>query len=120
MGKKTFNSEKLLKELKQLRDMQPDDAVEVVRGYHCMIRKELSDCMESINKIIELSPATESLTKTAIVIAESDFLSEDESDGLNHLFLLGNEDDLFNLFKNIMKQTPKLFERLAEDAGYKK
>lgn len=121
MEKKTCgDSDKLLKELIQLRDMNPEDAVEVVKGYHTMIRKEIADCSESINKITELSPATARITKTAIIIAEDDFTSNEEEDGLNTLFMLGSQNELFKLFKSIFKQSPKLFKMLAEDAGYKK
>lgn len=121
MEKKTcLDGDRLLKELVQLREMNPNDAVEVVKGYHEMIRREIATCTESINKITELSPATTRITKTAIIIAEDDFTSTEDEDGLNTLLMLGSRDELFKLFKSIFKQSPKLLEMLAEDAGYKK
>ena len=110
--------EKFLKELEQLRGMNHDDALEVMKGYHQMFRERLSESMKELSKIAHLSPVTFRLTKTAVIIAESDFFSEGEEEKLNNLYVEGNKDELAKLFTNIFKQMPELFDKVAKQAGY--
>ena len=112
--------EKLLNELKQLRNMNQDDAIEVMKGYHKLFRERIADSMEELRNIAELSPATFRLTKTAVIIAESDFLSEQEDDKLNHLYVEGEKDELVKLLINAFKQMPEVLEEVAKKTGYVK
>lgn len=109
--------EKLLNELKQLRSMNQDDAIEVMKGYHKLFHERIADSMEELRNIAELSPATFRLTKTAVIIAESDFFSEDK---LNHLYIEGHKDDLVKLLTNVFKQMPEEFAEVVKNAGYVK
>lgn len=124
MGKaeetKINDKEKVINEVEQLKKMDNDDAVAVVKGYHQMLEKCLYNCMNDIRRITDLSPATMRLTKTAVVIAERDFLSDANDDGSERLCMLGGQKELKELFKAIFKNCPDVFEELVKDAGYVK
>ena len=47
--------QKALREREQLVKMGKDGAFEVLKGYHSQIIKLLSDCMENVSKIVEMS-----------------------------------------------------------------
>lgn len=115
-----FDIEKLKRELEQLRDMNPNDAIEVLKGYHGMYRNRLHEITSELKNISDLSPATFRLTGTATIIANSDFLSKQEDEKLNHLYIEGNKDELAKLFINIFKQCPDVFEKTMALAGYVK
>lgn len=114
------DKEKFLNEIEQLKEMGADDAVEIVKGYHVMLEKSIHECVSDIKKVTDLSPASMRLTKTAVIIAESDFFSVNNDDGLEQLCMLGGQKELKELFKAIFKKCPDIFEELVKDAGYVK
>ena len=110
--------EKIKKDLKQILSMGDDDAMELVKGYHMGILDKLSDCMKGVEEIAKLSPATIPVTRTAIIIAEHDFMDKD--DELKLMGLIGDKKLIAELFLKIFKNAPEVFEEVVKKAGYVK
>lgn len=120
VSSKINDKEVFLKEITQLGNMEQDDAVEVVKGYHDMLEKCIGECTNGIRKIADLSPATMRLTKTAVIIAESDFFSEYHEEGCEQLCIFGAQKDIAKLLKCIIKNCPEAFDEIVEDIAKEK
>lgn len=119
---KIFSKEAFFKDVESLKNMGEDNAVEVVRGYHKMLTHRLSDCMQDVQKISNLSPAVIPLTHTAVIIAERDFTSENDGKDVNALCVVGGQEEVAELLSCMLNQLndDKVFDIVAKKRGYVK
>ena len=106
---------KIKKECEQLEKMSDEDKVSIVKGYHEMITDNLSKAIKSIENVQRLSPLTILLTKTAIIIAESDFISENK---LRVAGIVGHHDSVKTLLESLWERIPAVFEEVCKAKGF--
>lgn len=107
--------ERVKKEYEQLEKLSDEEKVTIVKGYHEMITDNLSKALQSIETVQRLSPLTVPVTKTAIIIAESDFISENK---LRVAGIVGHHDSVKTLLENLWEQIPAVFEDVCKAKGF--
>ena len=112
--------QKALREREQLLKMGKDGAVEVLNGYHSQIIKLLSDCMDNVSKIVEMSPNSVALTDTNFIIAERDIFERKQGRDISCLCMFGGTEGMADMFDKIFDKAPEVFEKLCEMRGYVK
>ena len=68
--------EKVKEDLERLKSMSPEDAMEIVKTYHTTFIKKMSENIDSLKQIQTLCPSMIPVTKTAMIVAERDFLDD--------------------------------------------
>ena len=107
---------RLKEEMKSLSKMSDDDRADVVKGYHDLIGESLTKTLYQLQKVQKLSPATIPLTKTAIILAEMDFLSDD----LRACAIVGGLEEVVKLLGKLWETMPNEFEKVVQEKGYVK
>ena len=111
--------ERVKSEMEQLRGMDAKSATEVIRGYHGMYVKAVSECIEQVQKLSKLSPVTLPLTDTAIIVAERDFLDKaKDKEGL--IAICGSGEDVVDLLNQLWNANPESFEEVVKSRGFVK
>lgn len=115
---------KVTEDLLKLGNMNPDDSAEIVKTYHSTILQKLSEGLKVIEEITKLSPATLSLTQTAFIIAERDFMDDKDllgNDGKPKIMgICGSHKNITKLIEQIWDSCPQPFEEICEKKGYYK
>lgn len=118
------DAEKIKEDIERLRSMSPEDAEEFVKTYHSTILQKLSEGLKVIEEITKLSPATLSLTQTAFIIAERDFIDDKDllgNDGKPKIMgICGSHKNITKLIEQIWDSCPQPFEEICEKKGYYK
>lgn len=113
--------DKLEREVKQLQSMGEEDVCEIIHGYHRMLLERISVFMKDVQKIANLSPATIGHTKTALIVAESDFLDDKDGGDLKQMCVLGSTDRVVELYVKMFRKLPdEVFDSIAKEMGYAK
>ena len=107
--------EKIKKEYEQLEKLSDEEKTTIVKGYHEMITDNLSKALKSIETVQRLSPITVPITKTAIIIAESDFISKNK---LRVAGIVGHYDSVKTLLESLWEQIPAVFEEVCKAKGF--
>ena len=107
--------EKMFKEYEQLGKMSADDRTEIIKGYHDMITDKLSSTLHTLEDVQRLSPLTIPITKTAVIVAETDFLGDGE---LRVAGIIGHQDNVQKLVERLWEQIPQVFEAVCKAKGY--
>lgn len=110
-----FN-DRFKEEMESLSKMSDDDRADIVKGYHDLIGESLSKTIDQLQKVQKLSPATIPLTKTAIILAEMDFLSDD----LRACAFVGGQSEVLKLLGKLWETMPNEFEKVIQEKGYVK
>ena len=115
---------KVVEDLQKLKNMNADDSAEIVKTYHSTILQKLSEVLKVIEEITKLSPATLSLTQTAFIIAERDFIDDKDllgNDGKPKIMgICGSHKNITKLIEQIWDSCPQPFEEICEKKGYYK
>jgi hypothetical protein len=107
--------EKMLNEFKQLDKMSAEDRTEIIKGYHDMITDKLESVLHTLDDVQRLSPITIPITKTAVIIAETDFLGDGK---LRVAGIVGHRDYVQKLVEGLWEQIPQVFEAVCKAKGY--
>lgn len=115
---------KVTEDLLNLRNMEAEDSAEIVGTYHSTILQKLSEGLKVIEEITKLSPATLPLTQTAFIIAERDFMDDEDllgNDGKPKIMgICGSHKNITKLIEQIWDRCPQPFEEICEKKGYYK
>lgn len=116
------DTEKIKEDLKQLKSMSPEDAIEIVKTYHTTFIKKISENIDSIKQIHTLCPSMIPVTETAMIVAERDFLDDkvlqQEDEGLKLCAITGSPENMEKLIEKIWDIIPDVFESVCKDKGY--
>lgn len=114
------DARKVKKDLERLRSMSPEDAMEIVSTYHTTFIKKISENIGSLKQIQTLCPSMIPVMKTAMIIAERDFLDDrDPKDkGLKLCAITGRSENVKKLIEQIWDYIPDVFESVCKEKGY--
>lgn len=114
--------EKIKEDLERLQSMSPEDAEEIVVTYHKTFLNKLFDNIDSLKQIQTLCPAMIPVTKTAMIVAERDFLDDRvtllKDEGLKLCAITGSSENLKKLIEQIWDIMPDVFESVCKEKGY--
>lgn len=116
------DSEKVKEDLERLRSMSPEDAMEIVKTYHTIFIKEISESIDSLKQIQTLCPSMIPVTETAMIVAERDFLDDkvtlSKDEGLKLCAITGSPENVKKLIEKIWDMIPDVFESVCKAKGY--
>lgn len=114
--------EKVKEDLERLKSMSPEDAMEIVKTYHTTFIKKMSENIDSLKQIQTLCPSMIPVTKTAMIVAERDFLDDRvtqlKDEGLKLCAITGSPENVEKLIKKIWDIIPDVFESVCKAKGY--
>ena len=120
MNKET--AEKIKEDLERLRSMSPEDASDIVMTYHKTFLNKLSESIDSLKQIQTLCPSMLPVTKTAMIVAERDFLDDRDTQlkykGLKLCAITGSPEDIKKLIEKIWDINPDVCESVCKEKGY--
>lgn len=117
------DAEKIEEDLEILKNMSPEDAMEIVKTYHTTFIKKISENIDSLRLIQKLCPSMIPLTETAVIVAERDFLDDKEKwgdKGLKLCAITGSQKNVEKLIEMIWDVIPEVFESVCKAKGYVK
>lgn len=116
------DAEKVKEDLERLISMSPEDASEIVSTYHKTFLNKLSDNIDLLKQIQTLCPSMIPVTKTAMIVAERDFLDDKVSqlkdEGLKLCAITGSPENVKKLIEQIWDIIPDVFESVCKEKGY--
>ena len=114
--------EKVKEDLERLKSMSPEDAMEIVKTYHTTFIKKMSENIDSLKQIQTPCPSMIPVTKTAMIVAERDFLDDRvtqlKDEGLKLCAITGSPENVEKLIKKIWDIIPDVFESVCKAKGY--
>lgn len=114
--------EKIKEDLERLKNMSPEDALEIIKTYHTTFVKKLCENIESLKQFQTLCPSMIPVTETAVIVAERDFLDDKVSqfkDGdLKLCAITGSPKNIKKLIEKIWDIIPDVFESVCKEKGY--
>lgn len=114
--------EKIKEDLERLRSMSPEDASDIVKTYHKTFLDKLSENIDSLRQIQTLCPSMISVTETAMIVAERDFLddrvTQSKDEGLKLCAITGSSENVKKLIEKIWDMIPDVFESVCKEKGY--
>jgi hypothetical protein len=117
------DAEKVKEDLERLRSMSPEDASEIVKTYHTTFIKKISENIDFLKQIQTLCPSMIPLTKTAMIVAERDFLDDEvlhPNEYLKLCAITGSPENVKKLIEKIWDIIPEAFESVCKAKGYVK
>lgn len=113
-------TEKIEEDLERLKSMSPEDAMEIVNTYHTTFIKKVSENIDSLKQIQTLCPSMIQVTKTAMIVAERDFMDEKimGDEGLKLCAITGSQKNIEKLIEKIWDVIPEVFESVCKEKGY--
>jgi hypothetical protein len=116
------DAEKIKEDLERLKSMRPEDAEEIIKTYHTTFIKKISENIDSLRQIQTLCPSMITVTETAMIVAERDFLDDKvlqfKDEGLKLCAITGSPENVKKLIKQIWDIIPDVFESVCKEKGY--